>query len=61
MTFEDGRKIVAPTWLRRNFEGLVDMETGDKVRILFIETRSGVLCVRKGGVESALRYVTEAD
>lgn len=46
MTFEDGRKIVAPTWLRRNFEGLVDMETGDKVRILFIETRSGVLCVR---------------
>ena len=47
MTFEDGRKIVAPTWPRRNFEGLADMETGDKVRILFIETRSGVLCVHK--------------
>lgn len=47
MTFEDGRKIVAPTWPRCNFEGLADMETGDKVRILFIETRSGVLYVCK--------------
>ena len=47
MTFEDGRKIVAPTWPRHNFEGQADMETGNKVLILFIETRSGVLRVRK--------------
>jgi hypothetical protein len=47
MTFEDGRKIVAPTWPQRNFEGLADMENGDKVRILFTEKRSGVLSVRR--------------
>ena len=47
MTFEDGRKIVAPTWPRRNFEGLADIETGDKVRILFMEIRSGVMSVRR--------------
>ena len=46
MTFEDGRKIVASTWPRRNFEGLADMETGDKVWILFMETCRGVLRVR---------------
>ena len=28
MTFEDGRKIVASTWPRRNFEGLADIEEG---------------------------------
>ena len=47
MTFEDGRRIVAPTWPRSSYEGLAAMAVGSKIRVIFIENRTGDLCVRK--------------
>ena len=47
MTFEDGRRIVVPTWPRSSYEGLANMEVGSKIRVVFIENRTGDLCVRK--------------
>ena len=47
MTFEDGRRIVAPTWPRSRYEGLAGMEVGSKIRIIFAENRTGDLCVRR--------------
>ena len=47
MTFEDGRRIVAPTWPRSSYEGLAAMAVGSKIRILFVENRTGDLCVRR--------------
>ena len=46
MTFEDGRRIVAPTWPRSSYEGLANMEVGSKIRIIYIESSRGNLCVR---------------
>lgn len=46
MTFEDGRRIVAPTWPRSRYEGLANMEVGSKIRIIYIESSRGNLCVR---------------
>ena len=47
MTFADGRKIVAPTWLRSRNEGLADMEVGCRIRVTYDKNRAGTLCVRK--------------
>ena len=47
MTFEDGRRIVAPTWPRSSYEGLANMDVGSKIQIVYIENRTGDLCVRK--------------
>lgn len=47
MTFADGRKIVAPTWPRSQYEGLANMRVGAKIRILYIPNRAGTLCVRQ--------------
>ena len=47
MTFEDGRKIVAPTWPRSRYEGLADMEVGCRIRVTFDKNRAGTLCVRR--------------
>ena len=47
MTFEDGRRIVALTWPRSSHEGLAAMAVGSKIRIIFVENRTGDLCVRK--------------
>lgn len=47
MTFEDGRRIVAPTWPRSSYEGLASMEVGSKIRIIYIESSRGNLCVRR--------------
>lgn len=46
MTFEDGRRIVAPTWPRSSYEGLANMEVGSKIRVIYLENASGTLCVR---------------
>ena len=46
MTFEDGRRIVAPTWPRSSYEGLSAMAVGSKIRIIYIESSRGNLCVR---------------
>ena len=46
MTFDDGRRIVAPTWPRSRYEGLANMEVGSKIRIIYIESSRGNLCVR---------------
>lgn len=46
MTFEDGRRIVAPTWPRSRYEGLAGMEVGSKIRIIYSESSRGNLCVR---------------
>ena len=59
MTFEDGRKIAVLTWPRSNYEGLAGMLEGSKVRITYMESRNGILCVRRavllaGPCESAL-------
>lgn len=47
MTFEDGRKIAVLTWPRSNYEGLAGMLEGSKVRITYMESRNGILCVRR--------------
>ena len=47
MTFEDGRKIVAPTGPRSRNEGLADMEVGCRIRVTFDKNRAGTLCVRR--------------
>lgn len=41
MTFADGRKIVAPTWPRSQYKGLVNMRVGATIRILYIPNRAG--------------------
>ena len=46
MTFEDGRRIVAPTWPRSRYEGLADIMVGSRIRIGYLCNNSGTLCVR---------------
>ena len=46
MTFEDGRWIVAPTWPRSSYEGLAAMTIGSKIRVTYIESSNGNLCIR---------------
>ena len=46
LTFEDGRRIVAPTWPRSWYEGLADMMVGSRIRIGFVPNKRGTLCVR---------------
>lgn len=45
MTFEDGRRIVAPTWPRSSYEGLAAMAVGSKIRVTYIESSPGNLCM----------------
>lgn len=47
MTFEDGRRIVAPTWPRSSYEGLAAMAVGSKIRVTYIESSTGNLCIRR--------------
>lgn len=47
MTFADGRRIVAPTWPRSQYEGLVNIEVGSRIRVLYAANRSGTLCIRR--------------
>ncbi len=49
MTFEDGRKVVAPTWHRSNYQGLADMKIGSKIQVTFEESKnkkSSIRCVK---------------
>ena len=48
-TFEDGSKVVAPTWPNSNYQGLADIPLGSKVRLCFQHTRTGKLNLK--GVE----------
>ena len=47
MTFEDGRRIVAPTWPRSSYETLAAMAVGSKIRVTYIESSRGNLCIRR--------------
>ena len=47
MTFDDGRRIVAPTWPRSSYEGLAAMAVGSKIRVTYIESSTGNLCIRR--------------
>lgn len=46
MTFADGRKVVAPTWHRTNYQGLADMKIGSKIQVTFAESRNGNPTIR---------------
>ena len=45
-TFDDGRKIVAPTWLKSNYLGLDKLPVGSRVELDFQYTRTGKLNVK---------------
>ena len=45
-TFDDGRKIVAPTWPKSNYQGLVDLPIGSRGDLDFQYTRTGKLNVK---------------
>lgn len=47
MTFADGQKVIAITWPRSQYEGLVNLEVGSEIRVCFKLNRSGTLCVRR--------------
>lgn len=47
MTFEDGCRIVAPTWPRSHYEGLANIEVGSRIRIGYFRNNRGTLCVRR--------------
>lgn len=42
-TFDDGRKVVAPTWPNSNYLGLAELPVGTKVELDFQHTRTGKL------------------
>ena len=42
-TFDDGRKIVAPTWPKSNYLGLAELPVGSRVELDFQYTRTGKL------------------
>ena len=42
-TFDDGRKVVAPTWPNSNYFGLAELSVGTKVELDFEYTRTGQL------------------
>lgn len=42
-TFDDGRKIVAPTWSKSNYLGLAELPVGSRVELDFQYTRTGKL------------------
>lgn len=42
-TFDDGRKVVAPTWPNSNYLGLAELPVGAKVELNFQRTQSGKL------------------
>ena len=45
-TFDDGRKIVAPTWPKSNYLGLHELPVGSRVELDFQYTRTGKLNVK---------------
>ena len=42
-TFDDGRKIVAPTWPKSNYLGLAELPVGSRVELDYQYTRTGKL------------------
>lgn len=42
MTFDDGRRIVAPTWPRSSYEGLAAMAVVSKIWVTYIESSNGI-------------------
>ena len=55
MTFEDGRRIVAPTWPRSNHEGLADIAVGSQVRVTYMINREGTPCIRRVALLSSMK------
>lgn len=45
-TFDDGRKVVAPTWSNSNYLGLAELLVGTKVELDFRQMRTGKLNLR---------------
>ena len=45
-TFDDGRKIVAPTWPKSKYLGLDELPLGSRVELDFQYTRTGKLNVK---------------
>lgn len=45
-TFDDGWKIVAPTWPKSNYLGLDELPVGSRVELDFQYTRTGKLNVK---------------
>ena len=58
MTFEDGRRIVALTWPRSSYEGLAAMAVGSKIRVTYIESSTGNLCVRRAVLLSGPKKIS---
>ena len=46
MTFEDGRKVVAPTWHRSNYQGLADMKIGSRICVTSGLSSNGISRIR---------------
>ena len=42
-TFDDGRKVVAPTWPKSDYLGLAELPVGSRVQLDFQPTRTGKL------------------
>ena len=57
MTFEDGRRIVALTWPRSSYEGLANMAVGSKIKVTYIESSRGNLCIRRVVLMEKPQYV----
>lgn len=58
-TFDDGRKVVAPTWPNSNYLGLAELPVGTKVELDFQHTRTGKLNLK--GVTALHIPVEQAD
>ena len=46
-TFDDGRKVAAPTWPNSNYLGLAELSIGSKVELDFQYTRTGKLNLKE--------------
>ena len=58
-TFDDGRKVVAPTWPNSNYLGLAELPVGTKVELDFQHTRTGKLNLK--GVTALHIPIEQAD
>ena len=54
-TFDDGRKVVAPTWPNSNYLGLAELPIGSVVELDFQYTRTGKLNLKNAAVAHTRR------
>lgn len=60
-TFDDGRKVVAPTWPNSNYLGLAELPVGTKVKLDFQHTRTGTLNLISATVVHTFAQQVEQD